>query len=59
MLYNPQIETFLTVADTGSFSQAAKQLFISPQAVIKQMNSLEESVGLTLLERSPRGSFDA
>ena len=55
MLYNPQIETFLTVADTGSFSQAAKQLFISPQAVIKQMNSLEESVGLTLLERSPQG----
>lgn len=55
MLYNPQIETFLTVADTGSFSQAAKQLFISPQAVIKQMNSLEAAVGLTLLERSPQG----
>lgn len=34
-MYNPQIETFIKVAESGSFSKAAEMLFISPPAVMK------------------------
>ena len=39
-MYNPQLETFLRVADTGSFNKAAEQNYITPTAVIKQINLL-------------------
>ena len=48
MMYNPQLETFICVADAGSFNKAAEQLYISAPAVIKQINSLEGSLGLQL-----------
>ncbi len=54
-MYNPQLETFICVADTGSFSKAAEQLYISAPAVIKQINSLEDSLKLQLFERTHRG----
>lgn len=41
-MYNPLLDTFLAVADCGSFTKAAEKLFISPTAVMKQMNSLED-----------------
>ena len=37
-MYNPQLETFLHVADAGSFNKAAEESFITPTAVIKQIN---------------------
>ena len=40
-MYNPQLETFIKVVDRGSFSKAAEDLFISPSAVIKQINILQ------------------
>ena len=55
MMYNPQLETFLRVADAGSFNKAAEELFITPPAVIKQITSLESSLDLKLFIRSPRG----
>lgn len=55
MMYNPQLETFLCVVDSGSFSKAAEKLFVSAPAVIKQINSLESSLGLQLFERTHRG----
>lgn len=55
MMYNPQLETFLCVAESGSFSKAAEKLFISAPAVIKQINSLESGLGLQLFERTHRG----
>ena len=55
MMYNPQLETFLKVADAGSFNKAAEELFITPPAVIKQITSLESSLDLKLFIRSPRG----
>ena len=55
MMYNPQLETFICVADAGSFNKAAEQLYISAPAVIKQINSLEGSLGLQLFERTHRG----
>ena len=54
-MYNPQLETFLRVADAGSFSRAAAATYITPTAVIKQINLLEESLGVKLFERSHRG----
>ena len=54
-LYNPQLETFLCVAQCGSFNKAAEKLYISPPAVIKQINLLEESLGLQLFVRTHRG----
>lgn len=54
-LYNPQLETFLCVAESGSFNKAAEKLFISPPAVIKQINLLEENLGLQLFLRTHRG----
>ncbi len=55
MMYNPQLETFLCVVESGSFSKAAEKLYISAPAVIKQINSLESSLGLQLFDRSHRG----
>ncbi len=54
-MYNPQIKTFIVVADAGSFNKAAEQLFISSTAVIKQMNLLENHLGVRLLQRSHKG----
>lgn len=55
MMYNPQLETFLRVADCGSFNKAAEELYISPPAVIKQINLLESSLNLQLFIRTHRG----
>ena len=54
-MYNPQLETFIAVADCGSFSKAAEALFITPTAVIKQINLLESNLSLQLFVRSFRG----
>lgn len=54
-MYNPQLETFLKVADCGSFNKAAEELYISPPAVIKQVNLLESSLNLQLFVRTHRG----
>lgn len=54
-MYNPQLDTFIRVAEAGSFSKAAQESFITPTAVIKQMNLLESRLGLTLFHRSHQG----
>ena len=54
-MYNPHLETFVHVADAGSFNKAAEELFITPPAVIKQITSLEASLDIKLFIRSPRG----
>ena len=54
MMYNPQLDTFLCVVEAGSFSKAAEKLYISPPAVIKQINSLEHSLNVQLFERTHR-----
>ena len=55
MMYNPQLETFICVVESGSFNKAAEKLYISAPAVIKQINSLEKSLNLQLFERTHRG----
>lgn len=54
-MVHPQLSAFLCVADCGSFSKAAEKLFVSPTAVMKQMNLLEEYLGVTLLLRTNHG----
>ena len=54
-MYNHQLDTFIVVADSGSFNKAAETLFISPPAVIKQINLLEDSLGVRLFTRTHRG----
>ncbi len=55
-MYNPMLETFVAVADLGSFKKAAEVLYISPTAVMKQMNSLEAHLNLQLVERTASGA---
>lgn len=55
MIYNPQLETFLYVVESGSFSKAAEKLYITAPAVIKQINTLEGSLDLQLFDRTHRG----
>lgn len=54
-MYNPQLETFIKVADAGSFNKAAEESFVTPTAVIKQINLLENSLGVKLFDRTHRG----
>lgn len=54
-MYNPQLETFLCVAESGSFNKGAERMYISPPAVIKQINLLESSLDLQLFIRTHRG----
>lgn len=54
-MYNTQLETFIKVADSGSFSKAGEELFVTPTAVIKQINSLESRLDLKLFIRTHRG----
>ncbi len=54
-MYNPQLETFIRVADIGSFNKAAEESYITPTAVIKQINLLESELGVRLFDRTHRG----
>lgn len=45
-MYNPQLETFIRVANAGSFNKAAEESYITPTAVIKQINLLEADLDL-------------
>ena len=49
------LDTFIAAADCGSFTKAAERLYISPTAVMKQMNALENHLDLKLIERTPSG----
>lgn len=54
-MYNQQIITFIRVADKGSLSKAAEDLYVTPASVMKQMNALENRLELTLLKRTNQG----
>jgi DNA-binding transcriptional LysR family regulator len=49
-----QLETFLAVAQTGSFSAAAKRMHRTQPAVSQLVRKLEEEVGEALFDRSSR-----
>ena len=50
-----RIRYFLKTAESGSFSRAAKEEFVTPQALAKQIALLEEELGGELFYRTPKG----
>ncbi|MCQ4671615.1 LysR family transcriptional regulator [Lactonifactor longoviformis] len=54
-MYNQMLNTFIAVADCGSFTKASERLYISPTAVMKQMNALESHLDLKLIKRTTSG----
>ena len=54
-MLNPNLKTFLCVADCGSFNKAADKLFLSPPSVMKQINALEKHLDLRLFDRTSQG----
>ena len=49
-----QMEVFAAINDSGSFVQAANRMRMSPPAVTRAMNALEDRLGVQLLTRSTR-----
>lgn len=54
-MYNKYLLVFIQVADAGSFNQASQRLFISPNAVMKQINHLEDQLGIKPFKRTNHG----
>lgn len=50
-----QLKYFLAVADSGSLSRAALEVFIAQSALSKQIGELEQELGVQLLNRSRTG----
>jgi DNA-binding transcriptional LysR family regulator len=48
------MRTFVKVAQLGSFTAAAAELYIAQQAVSQQVKSLEQALDVQLLRRTPR-----
>lgn len=51
MLSNKSCDAFLAVAETGSFDEAARTLYVTASAVTLRIQSLEKSLGQVLLLR--------
>lgn len=54
-MINQQLITFISVVNNGSFSKTAETMFISPTAVMKQIDALENRLGVTLFKRTNHG----
>ena len=54
-MYNRHLDSFLAIAESGSFSAAADRLFVSRPALIQQINLLEKELGFQLFYRHNRG----
>ncbi|MEK1869623.1 MAG: LysR family transcriptional regulator, partial [Ensifer adhaerens] len=51
-----QLQTFVAIADTGSFTKAADRVFKTQSAVSMQMRRLEERIGKALFMKDGRGN---
>ena len=49
-----QLRYFVSVAESGSFTKAAMNHYISQTAITQQIHALEESIGAKLLDRNSR-----
>ena len=52
---NINFTSFIRVAEAGSFNRAAEDLYITSTALIKQINLLENDLGVRLFKRTHRG----
>lgn len=50
----PAVRTLVLVVDTGSFTEAARKVGLTPSGVSKQLGRLEELLGVRLFERTTR-----
>lgn len=50
-----QLRYILTIADTGSMNEAAKELFIAQPSLSQAVRELEAEIGFELFKRSSRG----
>jgi len=50
-----QLKTFVAVAREGTITRASERLHLSQPAVSAHIKSLEDALGLSLFERTPRG----
>lgn len=56
MLTPELLERIKTIRDTGSFAKAADKLFLSRQALLSQITSLEQEIGFPIFCRSAKGT---
>lgn len=54
-MYDHHLDTFLAVCQYGSFTTAARKCYITPSAVVQQINLLEKHIGVKLFLRTNRG----
>lgn len=54
-MYDNNISTFICVSECGSLLKAAEKLYLSPNAIKKRIDHLEERTGLHLFSRSFKG----
>jgi DNA-binding transcriptional LysR family regulator len=52
-----QLEVFIAVAESGSFSRAADTTFLTQSTVSQHISSLEKEFELKLLDRTGKGAF--
>ena len=50
-----QVTALMTINTYKSFSKAAEKLYLSPQALMKQIQALENEIGFIIFKRSYRG----
>ena len=51
---NQNLKAFITVAEVGSFSEAAEQLYLTQSAISKRIAQLEQQIGKRLFDRIAR-----
>lgn len=54
-MYSRHVKSFIETANAGSFTKAARALYIAPSSLIQQIDLLEQRLGIVLFERGPRG----
>ena len=51
-----QLRYIVAVAETGTFSEAAKMLFLSPPSLTKAVRALEKEMGIIIFDRTNKGA---
>ena len=55
LMLKPALKSFIEVCRSGSFTKAAAKMYVTPSAVMQQMDSLEKEYGAKLFIRTHHG----